>query len=65
MKARSAHFSSSMPRHWLLAGAVALALPAPALADAVTDWNAITNQQGARPYNSASSRSRRSPCTTH
>lgn len=44
MKARSAHTPCSIHRRWLLAGAVALALPGPALADAVTDWNAITNQ---------------------
>jgi hypothetical protein len=44
MKVRSAHIPRSVSRRWLLAGAVALALPGPALADAVTDWNAITNQ---------------------
>ncbi|MFC3551674.1 hypothetical protein ACFOLC_11710 [Lysobacter cavernae] len=31
-------------RHWLLASAIALTIPGPALADAVTDWNAVTNQ---------------------
>lgn len=30
------------PRTWLLAMALSLALPAPALADAVTDWNALS-----------------------
>lgn len=44
MKVRSAHIPCSIPRRWWLAGAVALALPGPALADAVTDWNATTNQ---------------------
>lgn len=29
------------PRPWLLAAALSLALPAPAMADAVTDWNAL------------------------
>lgn len=31
------------PRRWLLACAVALALPLPALADSVTDWNALAS----------------------
>ena len=35
---------SQLPRPWLLASTLALAIPGPALADAVTDWNAQTNQ---------------------
>ncbi|HEY0501966.1 MAG TPA: vanadium-dependent haloperoxidase [Lysobacter sp.] len=31
------------PRRWLLACAVALAIPLPALADSVTDWNALAS----------------------
>ncbi|MBF6024593.1 vanadium-dependent haloperoxidase [Lysobacter niastensis] len=38
-------FASRVPHH-LLAGAIALALPGTALADAVTDWNALTTQFG-------------------
>ena len=40
---------SRQPRRWLLACVVALAIPAPAVADAVTDWNEFTMSMLAPP----------------
>ena len=37
------------PRRWLLACAVALAIPVPALADSVTDWNALASSPTVLP----------------